>query len=106
MADITDPFACEFTRGRVRSAADRLAKLYIEGKAFLAEWYGGASAFFPNDSSVILDGASTNGLKVAKGTTVNNIATRLVEFVADMEANDKAKLNTVMELSTQIIVSD
>lgn len=104
MADITDPTAVAFCNEKIRPAADRLAQAYFDAKAVIAEWNArGGTDFIANDlAAEVIDGAQDDGRPVIDGADVNNIINRLSEFVADMEANGGAKLNTVLAVAVNL----
>jgi hypothetical protein len=52
------------------------------------------SAIIPNDATVILHDDGGHDLT---GAMVTNLVTRQIELCADMEANDRAKLNTLIQ---------
>jgi hypothetical protein len=100
MADISDPQAVRFCNERVRPAADRFAQLYWWAKAVAAEWEAqGIAAKIPNDASVILDGAATDGRPIITGADVNTMAARVAEFIALLEATGSAKLSQILKVS-------
>ena len=102
MADpITDPTAVGFSNTQVRTIADRFAQAYLACKEFQARWVAlGGAAMFPNDPDATVDDkANADARPVIDGADGNNIANRVVEFVADYEANSSAKLNTVLAVA-------
>ncbi len=101
MADITNPTAVAFCNEKVRRVADALAEHYFRAKEIIAEWLArGGADFVANDPAAeVIDGAQEDRRPVIDGADVNNIINREVEFVADMEADDFAKLNTVLAVA-------
>lgn len=93
----------KFVASRVRGGASSLAKLYFDSKITIAEWWAaGGNDLVPNTSTVIDDGFADNGAPEITGAEVTNIVVRLIEFVADMEANGNAKLNTVLAVANEV----
>ena len=76
---------------------------YYAAKAVTQEWSArGGVALVPNDDKAVLtDGAQTDGRPIISGAAVNNVVTRLAELVADYEADDCAKLNTLLAVATK-----
>lgn len=76
-----------------------------QAKAYLAVYYAARQAvdswfangignIVPNDATVILHG--DGGFELT-GAMIVNLVTRQIELCADMEANDRAKLNTLIQ---------
>ena len=100
MADITNPQAVRFCNERVRPAADRFAQLYWWAKAVAAEWAAqGIGALIPDGASEVIDGARFDGRAVITGADVNTLAARVSEFIALLEADEKAKLNQILKVA-------
>lgn len=104
---VTDPSAIAFCNNYIRPAADRRAQDYYFAKVVLGLWNSGLSSLFPNDSTVVADGAAPNGLnttggdgrRLIKGSDVNNLVNRCSEIVTDFEATSSAKLNTILAVA-------
>jgi len=97
MADITDVTAIAFANEKIRVIATHMTRLYYSAKAIVDEWNArGGSAMIPNMQDAIADGASKDGRPVITGAHATNVITRLIEYVNDMEANNNAKLNTLI----------
>lgn len=104
MAEITNPEAVKFCNERVRTVADRLAQMYYEAKAVSDEWTAnnlGAIIAYDN-TDLVVDGSATDGRHPVSGADVNGLMNRLNELVADMQANNNAKLNTVLAVAVNI----
>jgi len=100
MADITNPEAVRFCNERVRVAADKLATAYLFAKAVSAEWYANnLGELLPVSADPVIDGSAADGRHPITGNDVSNLITRLSELVADYEANDNAKLNTILGIA-------
>lgn len=101
MAEITNPEAVKFCNEKVRVAADKLAQLYYTAKAVSQEWTAnnlGAIIAYDN-MDLVVDGSATDGRHPISGSDVNGLMNRLNEIVADMEASNGAKLNTVLAVA-------
>jgi hypothetical protein len=99
---ITNPQAIKFANEDIRPAADALSQLYYRAKDILARWSANGqnvtALFAPFDGTLVMDKASvapTDGRPPITTAQVNNIISRLNEFVVDYEAGGNAKLNTV-----------
>ena len=104
MAIIDNPEAVKFCNERVRVSADKLAQLYYTAKSVSQEWTanGIGTLIAYDNSDLVVDGSASDGRHPINGIEVNNLITRLTEFVTDMEANSGAKLNTVLAVATQV----
>jgi hypothetical protein len=104
MAEITNSEAIAFCNSRVRTAADRLANLYYVAKSVSQEWTatGLGDIIVYNNEDLVVDGSAQDGRHPISGVDVNNLITRLNEFVTDMEANSNAKLNTVLAVAVNV----
>lgn len=100
MADITDAQAVRFCNEQVRIAADQLIQVYNNATAILAEWTAkGGTNLVPNTADMVIDGAATDGRPLVTGININNVINCLTEFVADYEADNFAKLNTLLQVA-------
>jgi hypothetical protein len=78
---ITDPNALRFANTRIRVAADLIAQLDTLAGVIISEWNAQSlGTLFTNDSSVVVDGAATDGRPVITGQKVNSIVQRLSEL--------------------------
>lgn len=92
--------AVAFCNEQIRRSADQLAQCYYRAKMALDQWAVLEQANIPNDDTErVLDNANLDGRPVIHGDDVHNILNRLTEFVADYEATNNAKLNTVLSVS-------
>jgi hypothetical protein len=104
MADITNTQAVRFANEKARIIANEYYKLYLMAKQILQEWNAqGLASVIPNDSSIIVDGAGTDGRPIATGAMVTNQITRAGEVITDLEGSGNAKLNTIVSLSNLVI---
>lgn len=107
MANITNNVGIAFSNSKIRPVADRIAQYYNFAKSVLDEWNAtGMSSIITNNSGDMLedtaygtDGTDGDGRPVVDGSDLNNVITRLQEFITDMEANSNAKLNTVLAVA-------
>ena len=53
----------------------------------------------PNTAAVIVDGSETDGRQQITGANVHQLHGHLAEMVADMEANNNAKLNIALKIA-------
>jgi hypothetical protein len=97
MPNNTNPLAVTFVDGHLRPFADRLAQLYFEAKKISALYDGRnlGEAIMPSNSDPIGETGS-DGRPVVTGNLALGIIYRANEFVADYEANNKAKLVSVL----------
>lgn len=103
MAEITNVEAVRFCNEKVRPIADRLAQFYYAAKAVSQEWTANpdlATLIAYNNADLVVDGSAMDGRHPVSGVEANNLMTRLMEIVADMDANGGAKLNTVLSVAT------
>jgi hypothetical protein len=99
MADIDNPEVKKFANEKVRPLADKLTAGYYAALAFLNEWDATEMGTkIPNTSDVIVDGSATDGRSPITGANVNGLHTHASVIVADLEANDNAKLNILLQI--------
>jgi high-affinity K+ transport system ATPase subunit B len=92
--------AVKFCNEKVRVAADKLAQAYYFAKQVQDEWYANnMGAIIPVDGGEVIDGAATDGRHVITGNDATNVIIRCGDLVTDMEANNSAKLNTVLAVA-------
>lgn len=105
---ITNPQAIAFSDQKDRRAADKFAQLYYWAKLVVNEWNAGSlSSLITNTADVIRDSASPtddigtggDGRHVITGAQATAIITRCQELIADFEANNNAKLNTILAVA-------
>jgi hypothetical protein len=88
-----------FFTAQAREYARHVALTYTKASAMVNEYNAqGISAVIPNDSTQMADGAAVNGQPIARNQDVIAAVTRAMELIADLEANSKAKLNTILAL--------
>lgn len=99
MADNINAEAVRFSNERVRVAADKLAQAYLLAKAVAAEWTANnLGELFPL-ADIVVDGSAVDGRHPITGNDATLLMARLNELVADYEANNNAKLNTVLNVA-------
>jgi hypothetical protein len=97
---ITSPQAIRFANESVRTMADQQAQTYYRAKAFLQEWAAqGIGGLIPNTADLVVDGSETDGRAPITGAKVNGLQTYLAAMVADLEANNNAKLNVLLQIA-------
>jgi hypothetical protein len=97
---INNPEGVSFSNGRIRPAADKAAQFYYFAKAVYQEWTANdMGSILTVGGGEIEDGSTTDGRHVITGNDATNVIVRLGEFVADMEANGGAKLNTLLAVA-------
>lgn len=100
---ITDPNAVRFVSDHLRPMADKLASTYYEAHEVLNLWNATQMGLeFPVDGGDVEDGAHDDGRTVINGNDVQLMMARVQELVTDMEANNNAKLNTVLKPSVNV----
>ncbi len=91
--------AVKFCNESIRVAADKLAQSYFANQV-LDEWYArNLGSVIPVDCGEIEDGAAVDGRPVITGNEVHLMMSRISEIVADYEASNNAKLNTILQVS-------
>ena len=98
---IDNPEAVKFCNEKIRVAANKLATAYYFAKQVMDEWYANdMGSLIPVDGGNVIDGSATDGRHVITGNDATNLITRCSDLVTDMEANAKAKLNTILGVAT------
>lgn len=99
MADITNPEAVRFCNERARTLADKAAAYFYAAQAFEDEWDAtDMGTKIPNTSDVVIDGSATDGRSPITGANVNGLHGHVATMIADLEANDNAKLNILLQI--------
>ena len=96
----TNAEAVKFSNEKVRVAANKLVNAYAFAKLVSAEWTGNNMGELFRVGSVLVDGWETDGRHPVTGNDVTLIIVRLNELVADYEADNNAKLNTLLNVAT------
>lgn len=94
--------AVRFCNEQARVFADALASAYWTAKAMVANYYSDpdlGTAFTNGIAETISDGAVIDGRPIITGNDALGIITRASELIADLEAGNNAKLNTVLALA-------
>ncbi len=93
---ITDPAAIKFCNEEVRVLADRMMQLYYHTVIALDDFTSkGLGSLIPNDSTVVVDGAATDGRTQITGFDVNVVLSWAGAFKQTMEANTNLAKNQV-----------
>jgi hypothetical protein len=96
--NIVDPAALSFVNTKIRPTADAMGMLYHTAKELVLEWNAlSMSAKIPNDASVIMDGAATDGRNVITGIMATAIVTEAMAVVAHYELAANAVLNQIVQ---------
>ena len=102
MAEITNTQAVKFCNEQIRPAANIFARLYYDAKQVYQTWMalnlGEIIAY--NNTDPVIDGSAIDGRPVISGVDVSGLMNRLGEIISDLEANNNAKLNTVLKVAT------
>jgi len=92
----------KFTNEQARILADAMLSAYRTACVVIQFYYANPSlgdTLTTGIAEVIDDGATMDGRPIATGNSVLGIITRASELKADMEANNNAKLNTLLQLA-------
>ncbi len=82
----TNVQAIQFSNSQIRPMADLLASTYLSAKKLVNNWNGqNVAAVIPNDSTVLADGAATDGRAPITDAQATAIITRATEFISWME---------------------
>lgn len=93
---VTNVQAITFSNSQIRLIADRFMQLYWFAKAASSDWTAkDLASIIPNDSTVMTDGAATDGRTIITSGDVNIIVAHLNTFIADLEASANLKRNQI-----------
>lgn len=102
MATINDPQAIKFCDERLRPFSNKLIEVYRESVFIADEWRAlGMAAKIPDKADQIDDKAATDGRPVISGASANAIINLGQALIDDIQANDKAKLDAILKVSTR-----
>ena len=87
---ITDPRAVRFANEAIRPLAERVRDLKADIDAVGVAWFGGLSALFPNDSSVLDDRREAEGVSILTGADVTNLITQLLAIQTQLNGGGVA----------------
>lgn len=97
---ITDQAAIKFSNEQVRRCADQMGRFYYLAKQMVDTWNANSySVIFPNDDTLVADGATQDGRKPVTGAHVNEMVFAATQFVASFEQGSNAILNNVLQVS-------
>lgn len=100
MANIVDQNAISFANVQVRAIADKYMQLYWLCKQAQSDWTSkGMAALFPNDASLVVDGAATDGRTQITGADVNVLVSHVTTVITDLEAASNLKRNQVQKVA-------
>lgn len=97
---IDNPQAVRFCNEQVRILADTLLSAYRTAQAVRDFYYAHpelGDLFYQNSSELVEDGSAFDGRPRMTGNDVLGLITRADELVADYQATNNAKLNTVLK---------
>ncbi len=78
--------AVAFANQKIRPMADLMYSAYLSAKSVVQEWNSqSVSAVIPNDSTVISDGAASDGRAPITNAQATSIITRAQELISWME---------------------
>ena len=106
MANNTNSQVIKFCDTELRPLADLYSQLYWRCKAVAAQWSAqGMGTLIPNTSDLIADTATTgpDGRPPITNAMVNTFASSVTAFIADLEGNSDAKLNTLNQIAVNPI---
>lgn len=101
MAEITNQQAVKFCNEQLRPAANAYARIYYDAKRIYQTWMAlnlGEVIAYDNADPVI-DGSATDGRPIISGIDASGLMNRLGEIITDLEANNAAKLNTILKVA-------
>lgn len=98
---ITNPQAVTFSNQFARTRADTFAQTYYATRQMVDEWdASGLAAIIPNDAAeTVEDGSAVDGRTPITGANINGFITYARAWLADLEANNNAKLNVLLNIS-------
>jgi hypothetical protein len=91
--------AVRFCNEQIRILADVLTSAYWTCKAVRANYYAApelGDLFYAGIAEEVADGSQTDGRPIITGNDVMALITRAEELIAGMEADNNAKLNTLL----------
>jgi hypothetical protein len=95
---ITNPQGIAFSNDDIRPFARHARDHYYRAKLILSDWNArGMSAILTNSSSVVADGADTDGRPVITGADANNIINRIAEYITLIE--QPGVLDTIIKVT-------
>jgi len=109
MPAIDNPLAIKFVNETARRAAWKMLRMYRDSQAVITEYWARPTGTIPDTDDVIEDGAHSTGGHIgdgrpeATGAQVVTFVGFAEEYVAWMEANDNARLNTVLTLVSDTV---
>lgn len=97
---IDNPTAVRFVSEKARVAAGLIAQAYYFARVTRDEWFANNMvAIIPVDGGDVADGAAQDGRHVVSGNSVTNVINRCIDLITDLEANNNAKLNTILSVA-------
>jgi len=97
---VTNPEAIAFCNARIRPVADKLAQVYYLAKQIRNEWYANdMGSKLPVGGGTVADGAAGDGRHPITADSATLIINRLEDLINDLEANNSAKLFTLLAVA-------
>jgi hypothetical protein len=85
--DITDPRVIKFVNECVRPLCEAIRDLKVKGDSALLTWSSQVQPLVPDDSSVLQDGRSSEGVSILTGADINAVMTLMQTLHVGLEAN-------------------
>lgn len=100
---VTNPTAVAFCNTRTRPAADKLAQAYYLAKQITDEWAAKEiGSLLVKDGGIVADGAEADGRNPITADAAVLMIGVLGDFIADLEANDNAKLHAILAIAVNV----
>lgn len=99
---IENPQVIRFSNERARVFADMLSSTYWMAKELIANYYADpelGNTLIANMGEALDDGATQDGRPIVTGNDLLGIVTRASDLVDDLEADNNAKLNTILAVA-------
>lgn len=99
MPDIDNPEVRTFCNEGIRRLADKAAAYYYAANALIDEWEAtDMGSKIPDSGDLIIDGSATDGRSPITGANVRSLKEHVELMVADLQANNKAKLAVLLKI--------
>lgn len=96
MANIIDSQSVVFVNTKARPLADKLSQAYWFAKSVLQQFNStGLNTSITNDSSIVVDGAATDGRTIVTGADIQTLLSIAQEIVNNFEATSNLQLNQI-----------
>ena len=91
MPDITDPEAIKFVNDYIRPMCETLRYMTVRGVDWSAKWEEVATKF-PNDTSLVEDGRSEEGISRLTSADIHNVSTVFISLLTMMDASSQTAI--------------